>query len=200
MSPVVQDKPTAQISKLPPDILKLTDDQFFEFCALNRELRIERSAEGKIIIMSPTGGETGRRNAEINRQLANWAKQDGTGIVFDSNTEFRLPNRASRSPDASWVLRSRWEAIPEAEREKFPPICPDFVVELLSPSDNLEEIKLKMEEYIANGARLGWLIDPKNKRVWTHAGAGVQTLERPAAVSADPVLPGFILNLTDIFS
>jgi Uma2 family endonuclease len=132
-----------EISKLPPDISNLTDDQFFEFCALNRKLRIERTAAGKIIIISPTGGETGRRNAEINRQLANWAKQDGTGIVLDSNTEFRLPNRASRSSDASWVLKSRLEAIPEPKREKFPPICPDFVLELLSPSDNLEEAKLK---------------------------------------------------------
>jgi Uma2 family endonuclease len=200
MCPVSQDKPSAELTKLPPDISYLTDDQFFEFCALNRKLRIERTAEGRIIIMSPTGGETGRRNAEINRQLANWARQDGTGIVFDSNTEFRLPNGATRSPDASWVLKSRWEAIAEPEREKFPPICPDFVVELLSPSDNLEETKLKMEEYIANGARLGWLIDPKNKRVWARAGGSLQTLERPTAVSADPILPGFTLDLTDIFS
>jgi len=200
MCPVSQDKPTVETSTLPHDISNLTDDQFFEFCALNRKLRIERTAEGKIIIMSPTGGETGRRNAEINRQLANWAKQDSTGVVFDSNTEFRLPNGASRSPDASWVLKSRWEALPRPEREKFPPICPDFVVELLSPSDNLEETKLKMEEYIANGARLGWLIDPKNKRIWTRSGSGLQTLEQPTAVSADPILPGFTLDLTDIFS
>jgi Uma2 family endonuclease len=198
MSIVTQDK--IEIPKLPPNILYLTDDQFFQFCVVNQTLRIERTAEGKIIIMSPTGGETGRRNAEINRQLANWAKHDGTGVVFDSNTEFRLPNGASRSPDASWVLKSRWEAIPEAEREKFPPICPDFVLELLSPSDNVEEIKLKMEEYIANGARLGWLIDPRNKRAWIYTGARAELAEQPGALSADPILRGFTLDLTDIFS
>jgi Uma2 family endonuclease len=196
----IQDKPVLEIPKLPLDISNLSDDQFFQFCAANPKLRIERTAEGKIIIMSPTGGETGRRNAEINRQLGNWAKQDGTGVVFDSNTEFRLPNGANRSQDASWVLKSRWEAIPEPEREKFPPICPDFVVELLSPSDNLEETKLKMQEYIANGARLGWLIDPKNKRVWAYTGAGVEVLDQPQAVSGEALLPGFALDLTEIFS
>jgi Uma2 family endonuclease len=200
MSTLVQGKPVLEIPKLPPDISNLSDDQFFQFCAVNRKLRIERTAEGKIIIMSPTGGETGRRNAEINRQLGNWAKQDGTGVVFDSNTEFRLPNGANRSPDVSWILKSRWEPIPQPEREKFPPICPDFVTELLSPSDNLEEIKLKMQEYTANGARLGWLIDPKNKKVWAYTSAGLQVLEQPKALSGDPVLPGFALDLTEIFS
>jgi Uma2 family endonuclease len=199
MATPIQDKPVLEIPKLPLDISNLSDDQFFQFCAANRKLRIERTAEGKIIIMSPTGGETARRNAEINRQLGNWAKQDGTGVVFDSNAEFRLPNGANRSPDASWVLKSRWEAIPQSEREKFPPICPDFVIELLSPSDNLEETKLKMQEYIANGARLGWLIDPKNKRVWAYTGAGVQVLDQPKAVSGEALLPGFALDLTEIF-
>jgi Uma2 family endonuclease len=196
----IQNKPVAQVARLPLDISNLTDDQYFEFCAANRKLRIERTAEGKIIIMSPTGGETGRRNAEINWQLVGWAKQDGTGIAFDSNTEFRLPNGANRSPDASWVLKSRWEAIPKPEREKFPPLCPDFVVELLSPSDNLEEIKLKMQEYIANGARLGWLIDPKNRRVFVYTCAGVQVLEDPSQLSGDTVLPGFRLDMREIFS
>jgi Uma2 family endonuclease len=200
MPDVVQDKPVLEIPKLPLDISNLSDDQFFQFCAANRKLRIERTAEGKIIIMSPTSGETGRRNAEMNRQLGNWAKQDGTGVVFDSNTEFRLPNGANRSPDASWVLKSRWEAIPESEREKFPPIGPDFVIELLPSSDNLEETKLKMQEYIANGARLGWLIDPKNKRVWAYTGAGVEVLDQPKAVSGEALLPGFALDLTEIFS
>lgn len=199
MATPIQDEPVLEIPKLPLDISNLSDDQFFQFCVANRKLRIERTAEGKIIIMSPTGGETGRRNAEINRQLGNWAKQDGTGVVFDSNTEFRLPNGANRSPDASWVFKSRWEAILEHEREKFPPICPDFVIELLSPSDNLEETKLKMQEYIANGARLGWLIDPKNKRVWAYTGAGVQVLDQPKALSGEALLPGFALDLTEIF-
>jgi Uma2 family endonuclease len=199
MATPIQDKPVLEIPKLPLDISNLSDDQFFQFCVANRKLRIERTAEGKIIIISPTGGETGRRNAEINRQLGNWAKQDGTGVVLDSNTEFRLPNGANRSPDASWVLKSRWEAIPEHEREKFPPICPDFAIELLSPSGNLEETKLKMQEYIANGARLGWLIDPKNKRVWAYTGAVVQVLDQPNAVSGEALLPGFALDLTEIF-
>ena len=197
---IIHDKSVAEMPKLPLDISSLTDDQFFHFCAVNQGLRIERTTEGKIIIMSPTGGETGRRNAEINRQLANWAKQDGTGIVFDSNTEFRLPNGASRSPDASWVLMSRWEALPEPEREKFPPLCPDFVLELLSFSDNLEETKLKMEEYLGNGARLGWLIDPKNRRAFVYTCAGVQVLEDPSQLSGNPVLPGFRLDLREIFS
>jgi Uma2 family endonuclease len=188
------------LPELPLDLSNLTDDQYFQFCAVNRKLRIERTAEGKIIIMSPTGGETGRRNAEINRQLGNWARQDGTGVVFDSNTEFRLPNGANRSPDASWIPKSRWESLSEPEREKFPPICPDFVVELMSPSDNLEEIKLKMREYIANGARLGWLLEPKSKSVWVYQGADVQILEQPSAVSGEPLLAGFTLDLRDIFT
>ncbi len=200
MSTLGQDKPVPEMPTLPPDISNLSDDQFFQFCAANRKLRIERTAQGKIIIMSPTGGETGRRNAEINRQLGNWAKQDGAGVVFDSNTEFRLPNGANRSPDASWILKSRWEAIPEPEREKFPPTCPDFVIELLSPSDNLEETKLKMQEYTANGARLGWLIDPKNRRVWVYTGAGFQILDQPKALSGDPLLSGLVLDLTEISS
>jgi Uma2 family endonuclease len=200
MAALVQDKPVLEIPKLPLGISNFSDDQFFQFCAANRKLRIERTAEGKIIIMSPTGGETARRNAETNRQLGNWTKQDGTGVVFDSNAEFRLPNGANRSPDASWVLKSRWEAISHSEREKFPPICPDFVIEILSPSDNLEETNLKMQEYIANGARLGWLIDPKNKRAWTYTGAGVQVLDQPKAISDEALLCGFALDLTEIFS
>lgn len=189
-----------EIPKLPRYLTDFTDDQFFELCAVNQALRFERTAEGKIIIMSPTGGETGRRNAEVTRRLGNWADEDGTGIVFDSNTEFRLPSGANRSPDASWLLKSRWDAIPPAEREKFPPVCPDFVVELLSPSDNLEETKLKMEEYIANGARLGWLIDPKSRRVWVYTPSGTECLEQPSTLCGDPVLPGFVLDLTGIFS
>jgi Uma2 family endonuclease len=200
MSIIGQGDSVVRMPDLPLDISTLTDDQFFQFCAVNKELRIERTAEGKIIMMSPTGGETGRRNAEVNRQVGNWAKQDGTGVVFDSNTEFRLPNGANRSPDASWVLKSRWEALPEAEREKFPPLCPDFVLELLSPSDNLGETKLKMEEYLANGARLGWLIDPKSKRVFVYTDAGVQILEDARQLSGDPVLPGFRLDMSEIFS
>jgi Uma2 family endonuclease len=200
MSIIGQGDSVVRMPDLPLDISTLTDDQFFQFCAVNKELRIERTAEGKIIMMSPTGGETGRRNAEVNRQVGNWAKQDGTGVVFDSNTEFRLPNGANRSPDASWVLKSRWEALPEAEREKFPPLCPDFVLELLSPSDNLGETKLKMEEYVANGARLGWLIDPKSKRVFVYTDAGVQILEDARQLSGDPVLPGFRLDMSEIFS
>jgi Uma2 family endonuclease len=199
MPVVTQDKPAVVMPKLPLDISTFTDDQYFEFCAVNRKLRIERTAEGKIIIMSPTGGETSRRNADLTWQLVTWAKQDSTGVVFDSNTEFRLPNGANRSPDASWIPKSRWESIPEPERANFPPICPDFMVELKSPPDNLEEIKLKMQEYIANGARLGWLIDPKSKRVWVYAGADVQILEQPSALSGDPVLRGFTLDLKEIF-
>lgn len=200
MSIAIQDKPVKEMPKLPVDISYFTDDQYFQFCAVNKELGIERTAEGKIIIMSPTGGETGRRNADLTWQLVGWAKHDGTGIAFDSNTEFRLPNGANRTPDASWVLKSRWEAIAEPEREKFPPLCPDFVVELLSPSDTIEELKLKMQEYMANGARLGWLLDPKRKRAWVYSGGSVEVLEHPSELRGDPILPGFTLKLTEIFS
>src|SRR5437660_7008547 len=132
-------------------VKRMSDHEFFEFCQQNQDWRIERTAEGDLIIMPPTGGKTGQRNAELTRLFGNWAETDGTGIVFDSSTEFRLPNGASRSPDVSWVRRSRWDALSQKEQEQFPPLCPDFVLELRSPSDSLAALKSKMEEYIQQG-------------------------------------------------
>lgn len=145
--------------------LRLSDDELFDLCARNRELRIERTAEGDLIVMTPAGGETAHRNAKITAALLMWADHDGTGIAFDSSAGFLLPNGAERSPDAAWVERSRWAALPPEGREKFVPLAPDFVVELRSRSDRLSVLQAKMEEYRDNGVRLGWLLDPEERRV-----------------------------------
>ena len=142
-------------------VIRLSDDEFFEFCGLNRDLRIERTAGGGITIMPPARGETSDRNAEITMQLRLWAKRDGTGVTFDSSGAFVLPNEAILSPDAAWVLRDRFAALTVEQRAKFPPLCPDFVIELRSPTDSLPVLRSKMQEYIDNGVRLGWLIDPR---------------------------------------
>ena len=185
--------------KLRP-VVRLSDDEFFEFCRLNRDLRIERNAGGGIRIMPPTGGETSDRNAEITMQLRLWAKRDGTGVTFDSSGGFVLPNEAMLSPDASWVSRDRFAALTAEQRTKFPPLCPDFVIELRSPTDSLPALRSKMQEYIDNGARLGWLIDPREGQVHVYRpGSPVELLERPQSVSADPLLPGFTLQMADIW-
>jgi Uma2 family endonuclease len=174
----------------------MSDRDFFEFCRLNQDLRFERTDEGDLIIMPPTGGETGRRNFILTGLFNAWADKDGTGVGFDSSTGFALPNGAKRSPDLAWVKRSRWEALTEREREEFPPLCPDFVVELRSSSDRLDALQSKMREYLDNGARLGWLIDPEEKKVYVYRpDEKVACLENPEAVSGDPILPGFILDL-----
>jgi Uma2 family endonuclease len=181
-------------------VIQMTDDQFFEFCQLNRDLRIERTAKGELIIMPPTGGGTGNRNFKLNQQLANWTDTDGTGIGFDSNTGFTLPNGAMRSPDAAWIKLERWNTLSEEKQEKFAPISPDFVVELLSPSDSLKVLQEKMQEYIDNDIKLGWLIDRKQKKVYIYRpGMPVECLENPPTVSGDPVLSGFILDLSKIW-
>jgi Uma2 family endonuclease len=178
----------------------LSDDELFDLCQANRGLRIERTAEGELIIMPPTGGETGRQNAEIVRLLGNWSATEGTGVVFDSSTGFLLPNGAERSPDAAWVRRARWEALTPAQRGKFPPLCPDFVIELRSPSDDLAEQQAKMEEYRACGAALGWLIDPTTRRAFVYRpDAQVEALDDPTELAADPILPGFVLPLASVW-
>ncbi len=180
--------------------LELTEDQFFELCQINRELRIERNAAGELLIMSPAGSSTGNRNSEVNMQLRIWAKQDGTGLAFDSSAGFTLPNGATRSPDASWIVRSRWEQIPSERQDQFAPICPDFVLELRSPSDRLRDLQAKMVEYLASGARLGWLLDPKPRHVYVYRpGEPVDRLDNPAAVPGDPVLPGFVLDPAEVW-
>jgi Uma2 family endonuclease len=183
-----------------PDSIRFSEDDFFEFCQLNRDLRIERTSHGEILIMPPTGGETGNREAEITFQLKLWAKGDGTGEVFGSSTGFILPNTAMRSLDAAWVHRTRLAALTAEGKQKFIPLCPDFVIELKSPSDNLKTIQAKMEEYIENGARLGWLLNPETRRVEVYRPGGRrEVIEAPESVSADPILPGFKLDLLDIW-
>jgi Uma2 family endonuclease len=180
--------------------IELSDDEFFALCQLNRDLRFERTSQGDIIIMPPTGAATGNRNADITAQLRNWAKQDGTGAVFDSSTGFKLPNGADRSPDAAWIPRSRLATLTAEQKEKFLPLCPDFVVELLSPSDDLADAQAKMTEYIENGTRLGWLIDPEMRQIHVyHPRRAVVVLENVVEIAADPELPGFVLDLREIW-
>ncbi|MEH2070293.1 MAG: Uma2 family endonuclease [Nostoc sp.] len=181
-------------------VLELTDEQFFNLCQANRDLRFERTATGELIIMPPTGGETGNRNGRLNQQLFNWSDQDGTGIAFDSSTGFKLPNGADRSPDASWLRLERWNALTGEQQTKFIPLCPDFVVELLSPSDSLKVAQEKMREYIDNGVRLGWLINRKSQQVEIYRqGQEVEVLESPVTLSGEDVLQGFILNIEAIW-
>jgi Uma2 family endonuclease len=178
----------------------LTDEQFYRLCADNRELRLELTAERELVIMPPTGGETGRRNTRLTQRLANWAEKDGTGEAFDSSTGFNLPNGAMRSPDASWVRRGQWDSLTRAQREEFIPACPDFVAELRSRKDRLRTLQAKMEEYIENGAELGWLIDPGTKRVYVYRpGRPVECLDAPSTLNGAPVLPGFVFNVSEIW-
>lgn len=187
---------------LPPTLelkIDLTDEQFFQLCQQNRDLRFERTAKGELIIMPPTGGETGNRNIDLAFQLQAWSRQNNLGKAFDSSTGFTLPNGADRSPDVSWVRRDRWESLTTQQKQKFLPLCPDFVVELCSPSDSLKKVQAKMQEYIDNGARLGWLIDPEARRVEIYCqNQDVEILENPATLSGEDILPGFVLDLNPI--
>jgi Uma2 family endonuclease len=181
-------------------IIKLTDEQFFQLCQENENIRLERTAKGELIIMSPAGGETSSSNAGLTAQLWIWNQQNRLGKVFDSSGGFKLPNAANRAPDACWVKLERWDALTPEQQKKFPPICPDFVVELMSPSDSLKETQDKMKEYRDNGARLGWLINRKSRQVEIYRlGAEVEVLESPTTLSGEDVLPGFILNLESIW-
>ena len=181
-------------------VLEMTDDQFFEFCQLNHDLRIERTAAGDLIIMPPTGGRSGRRNAKLTKQVAIWEEHDETGISFDSSTGFTLPNGAKRAPDASWVKKERLAALSENEKEKFLPLCPDVVVELRSATDRLADLREKMQEYIANGAQLGILLDPRSRQVYVYRPDGsIEQLDDPDSVAGDPVMPGFKINLREIW-
>ncbi|HCF27704.1 MAG TPA: Uma2 family endonuclease [Cyanobacteria bacterium UBA11049] len=180
-------------------VIKLTQEQFYQLCQENRDVRLERDAQGRIIVMPPTGWGTGERNAEIIYQLRAWSRQNLSGIAFDSSTGFILPNGANRSPDAAWVRRDRIEAI-DPDPDKFLPLAADFVIELRSSSDRLEQLPAKMQEYIENGVRLGWLIDPKNKLVEIYrSNRSVDVLRSPTTLSGEDVLPGFVLDLEGIF-
>ncbi|MEZ2301964.1 MAG: Uma2 family endonuclease [Microcoleus sp.] len=183
-----------------PQTFKVTDEQFQQIAAVNRDLRLERTATGELIVMAPTGSETGNRNLDISGQLWLWNRQTKLGIAFDSSSGFQLPNGADRSPDASWVKLERWQTLTLKEREGFAPLCPDFVVELRSKSDNMEPLREKMREYIANGAILGWLIDRKNQKVEIYRqNQDVEILDSPSTLSGEDVLPRFVLDLTDVW-
>jgi Uma2 family endonuclease len=182
------------------DAIALTDKQFFQLCLDNRDLRFERNAQGDLVIMPPTGGITGNRNIEIAYQLQAWSRQSRTGIAFDSSTCFKLPNGANRSPDAAWISLDRWNALTSKQQEKFPPLCPDFVVELRSPSDNLTQLQQKMQEYLENGMKLGWLIDRATEQITIYRqGQPVEMIDQPQQLSGEDLLPGFILNLDPIW-
>lgn len=179
--------------------INLTDEQFFQLCQNNRDYQFERTAQGELLIMQPTGSETSRRNAALTFQVRAWNHQTKLGIVFDSSGGFTLPNGADRSPDASWVRKERWEALTPEQKEGFAPLCPDFVVELRSKTDSLKKLPEKMQEYRENGAKLGWLLDRKNQRVEIYRpGQAVEIISNPATLSGEDILPGFVLDLAEI--
>ena len=201
-------KPDARGAAMPtveiPDRFQLTPEQFDRLALANETVRLELTAEGEILVMPPTGGVSGRRNIRIEAQLAFWTDRDGSGEAFDSSTTFILPNGARRSPDAAWVQLSRWQTLTVEEQEGFPPLVPDFAIELASPSDleaqRYADLQVKMQEYINNGTRLGWLIEPKAKRVEIYRpGPQCTILEAPETLSGEDVLPGFELDLSAIW-
>jgi Uma2 family endonuclease len=181
--------------------LRVSDEDFWRLCQKNPDLRLERTEKGVLAIMAPTSGGTGARNADLTAQLVNWSKADGTGVPFDSSTGFRLPNGATRSPDASWVRKERWNRLTEQEKEeKFTPLCPEFVVEIRSRSDkSKKKLRDKMEAFMTQGARLGWLIDPIDGTVEIYRpGQPVEILTQPATLTGEDVLPDFVLDLKGI--
>ncbi|TAE59359.1 MAG: Uma2 family endonuclease [Nostocales cyanobacterium] len=177
-------------------IIRLTDEQFYQLCMANKDVSLELNAEGELIIVPPVGGESGRSEADLIINVGNWNHQTKQGIVFSSSTIFRLPNGAKRSPDVAWIKLERWEALTEEEREKFPPLTPDFIIELRSKTDRLKTLQEKMQEYINNGLRLGLLINPQDKEVEIYRiGKSVEVLSLPAVISGEDVLPGFELEI-----
>jgi Uma2 family endonuclease len=177
-------------------IVTLTREQFHKLCAANSDMKLERSAKGELIVMSPTGGETGNRNSDLNFQVALWNRQRQLGKTFDSSTGFALPQGGDRSPDVAWIPLEKWNALTPEQRRGFLPLCPDFVIELLSPSDSWKEGQRKMEEYQQNGCRLGWLLDPKHEQVAIYRpGQPVEIMNAPATLSGEEVLPGFVLDV-----
>ena len=190
---------------IPPELIGLrgpvTAEQFEELCSKYRDLRLELTSTGELIVMPPTGSLTGRRNFDLTYQLGAWCREDDSGVCFGPDAGFTLPNGAIRGPDASWVRREKWESLTHQQKERFAPICPDFAVEIRSPSDNLTQLYLKMFEYLENGTSLGWLIDPFKRQVYVYRpNQQTVVLDNPETVSGDPLLPGFKLNLTKVWS
>ncbi|MEB3190739.1 MAG: Uma2 family endonuclease [Snowella sp.] len=181
-------------------LTSMTVEEFGQFCLANQDLRIERTAQGKVIIMPPAFSDTGNRNFNIAIQLGVWANKDGTGLGFDSSAGFTLPNGAMRSPDASWISLSRWNNLSDTQKASFAPICPDFIIELRSASDRLNDLQEKMLEYLSNGILLGWLIDRQNRRVYIYRPhQDIEILDNPETVKGDPELPGFVLQMAKIW-
>ncbi|WP_414755012.1 Uma2 family endonuclease [Anabaena sp. CCY 9910] len=192
--------PTLAVNIPPTLTLTVSHEQFVQLALANRDLQLERTATGELIVMPPTGSDTGYKNSDINAQLWLWNRQAKLGVVFDSSSGFHLPNGSSLSPDASWIRQDRWDALSIEQQEAFAPICPDFVLELRSKNDSIEKLRAKMREYIDNGARLGWLIDRKNRQVEVYRpGQDVEILNHPVNLSGENVLPGFVLDLTEVW-
>lgn len=179
----------------------MTDDELMVFCAKNDFYAIERDADGELLVMTPAGSGTGRRNTSIIRHLDEWAEMDGRGIAFDSNTGFTLPDGSMRSPDAAWLLETKWKALSHPDQQRFAPVCPEFVIELRSPTDSLSELQAKMEMWIRNGAALAWLIDPQEKAVTIYRpGQQPERLDTISQVSGEGPVAGFVLPLDRIFT
>jgi Uma2 family endonuclease len=192
--------PTVMVNIPTTITLKISHEQFLDLALANRDLQLERNATGELIIMPPTGSYTGKINFDIAGQLWFWNRQTKLGEAFDSSTGFHLPNGSDRSPDAAWIKQEKWDTLSLEQKESFAPICPDFVLELRSKTDSLEKLQSKMREYIENGASLGWLIDQKNQRVEIYRpGKDVEILEHPTSLSGEDILPGFILDLTELW-
>ncbi len=180
------------------DTVHLTDEQFYQLCQNNQELKFERTPKGELIIMPPVGGESGNREADLIADLVIWNRQTQLGYTFSSSTIFKLPNGADRSPDVAWIRRERWEALTPEQRRKFPPIAPDFIIELRSATDDLETLRQKMQEYLDAGVQLGWLINPQQQQVEIYRPAqDVEVRNLPTELSGENILPGFSLNLAD---
>jgi Uma2 family endonuclease len=193
LSPILSEQRSANVI--------LTHDQFEQLCAANPDIKFERTPTGELVIMSPTGGETGMNNATLIARFVVWNEQFNLGKVFDSSTCFRLPNGGERSPDVAWVEKSRWEALSPEQQRKFPPLCPDFVLELRSPSDHLPLLQAKMQEYLDSGARLGWLLNPEENQAEIYRPRrSVEVLQAPNSLSGEAVLPEFTLNLEWLWS
>ena len=181
-------------------VIHITDEQFYELCQANPNVKFERSAAAELIIMAPTGGETGSYNSEINADFVIWNRQTQLGKVFDSSTCFKLPKGGERSPDVAWVALERWNKLTREQQRKFPPIAPDFVLELLSPTDSREKTQAKMQEYMSSGVRLGWLVDRDNHYVEIYRmNQPVEVLRNPEQLSGEDVLPEFVLNMNIVW-
>ena len=182
-------------------VINLSDEQFYKLATAHRDLRMERKRTGELLVMPPVGGEGSKRNADLTIDLGLWNRQTRLGVVFDSSGGFKLPLGGDRSPDAAWIILERWNALTPEQRKKFLPLCPDFVIELRSETDDLAELQDKMQEYLENGLRLGWLVDPKTKKVEIYRqGRDVEVLQAPATLSGEDVLLGFVLDLRFVFN